>query len=263
MTADVENDVHDPTSRSRKQKRVVERLHTSIARELGEAITSGRIMPGDTLTGEVASSTARSVSRTAYREAVRILAAKGLIESRTRIGTRVSPSRSWSLLDPDVLNWFLKEAPDQGFIRDLFELRRVVEPAAAMIAAERATPPLLAAMREALSVMEGARLSSEAGRTADVAFHTLLLEATGNSVLLALSSSIGASIHWAARYKHSVLRSPRNPVPEHQAVLDAVAAREPEAARDAMSELVRRALVDMEDSLRAAAAGAAVPVPAA
>ena len=79
------------------------RLHGSIARDLGVLIVSGRYRPGHILDGEVEASEQRRVSRTAYREALRILAAKGLVNSRPRVGTRVSALEQWHLLDPDVL----------------------------------------------------------------------------------------------------------------------------------------------------------------
>jgi DNA-binding FadR family transcriptional regulator len=98
-----------PPAKPPTRKRTVrlqERLHGSIARELGVAIVAGRIKPGETLDTEVDSSERMSVSRTAYREAVRILAAKGLVESRPKRGTQVCPKEAWHLLDPEVLAWF-------------------------------------------------------------------------------------------------------------------------------------------------------------
>ena len=107
------------------------RLHGTIARDIGMRIVSGRIAPGRVLDGEIEASERLRVSRTAYREAVRILAAKGLIESRPKIGTRVSEPRHWHLLDPDVISWIFTSTPDERLLSGLFELRTVVEPAAA------------------------------------------------------------------------------------------------------------------------------------
>ena len=108
------------------------RIHGSIAHELGVAIVTGGYSPGDVLPGEVEFSEQLKVSRSAYREAVRILAAKGLVESRPKAGTRVSDRARWNLLDPDVLAWTFEGEPGEGHIRDLFELRRIVEPAASI-----------------------------------------------------------------------------------------------------------------------------------
>src|SRR5580693_6564703 len=113
------------------------RLHGSIARKLGIAIVSGEYRPGDLLDGEIESSERLAVSRTAYREAVRILAAKGLVDARPKVGTRVNPRSKWHLLDPDVLDWTFASEPDLVLLDSLFELRNVVESAAAGFAAQR------------------------------------------------------------------------------------------------------------------------------
>ena len=233
--------------------RVPERLHTAIARDLGVAIAAGTLSPGDTLSGEVASSAQLEVSRTAYREAVRILAAKGLVESRTRTGTRVSPRHRWHILDPDVLGWFLQTHPSEAFVRDLFEVRMMVEPAAAAFAAERATAHDLRVMAAALDEMDRLKLSTEAGRAADRGFHHAILAATQNEAIMALSSSVGAAIRWTTLFKQRVQVHPRDPMPEHRLVLDAITGRNPDAARARMTELVRFALSDMHASLAAGA----------
>ena len=206
------------------------------------------------LSGEVDSSAKLSVSRTAYREAVRILAAKGLVESRTRTGTRVSARARWNILDAEVLGWFMQTRPTPGFVHDLFELRLMVEPAAAALAAQRRTGAHLRDMRAALDAMDQAKLSSEAGRAADRAFHDAVLAATQNEAVMALSSSVGAAIRWTTLFKHRVQKTPRDPMAEHLEVLEAIAAGDPERARAQMAELVRLALADMQASLEAGAA---------
>ena len=115
------------------------RKHQAIATQLGTAILSGEYQPGDCLEGEIEQSLAMGVSRTAYREAMRFLIAKGLLESRPKAGTHVTPRHRWNLLDPDVLAWMFTRRPDPHFVRDLFELRGIVEPAAAALAAQRRT----------------------------------------------------------------------------------------------------------------------------
>src|ERR1700689_2122244 len=97
------------------------RIPAKIARDLGVKIVSGRIKPGSILDGEVAASGRRKVSRSAYREAVRILVAKGLVESRPKIGTRVSALDKWNLLDPDVLAWMFAREPNPHLVTSLFE----------------------------------------------------------------------------------------------------------------------------------------------
>jgi DNA-binding FadR family transcriptional regulator len=93
--------------------------------------------PGHVLDSEVEASSERRVSRTTYREAIRILGAKDLLTSRPRTGTRVSDIAEWNLLDPDVLSWMFSKIPRPELIHGVFELRTVVEPAAASLAAMR------------------------------------------------------------------------------------------------------------------------------
>jgi len=169
------------------------RLRGAVAHYLGTAIVSGAIQPGERLTGEVDNSAALNVSRSAYREAVQVLTAKGLVESRTKAGTRVLPRSRWNLLDPDVLAWAFSGEPDIGYVRDLFELRAIVEPAAARLAAERRDKDDVRAMRDALSRMRRHTLATEPGRAADRDFHDAVLRASRNAVLITLSASIGAA----------------------------------------------------------------------
>src|SRR5262245_10442837 len=153
------------------------RLHGSIARDIGVLIVSGRYRPGHILDGEVEASEQRKVSRTAYREAVRILSAKGLVHSRPRVGTRVSALEDWHLLDPDVLSWAFTGEPDPEVLHGLFELRTIVEPAAAALAAARRNQNHLDMMRHALDEMAKHTLNREEGRRADSSFHAALLAA--------------------------------------------------------------------------------------
>lgn len=227
------------------------RIHGSIARDLGVAIVSGQYKPGDTLAGEIAYSQQMKVSRSAYREAIRILAAKGLVASRPKTGTQVNPYRRWNLLDPDVLGWMFEAQPPQGFIRDLFELRMIVEPAAAAYAAQRRSGRELARMGHALEEMERYGLSGPEGRSADQAFHNAILEATRNAPLIALAGTIGAAVSWTTIFKQRKRKLPRDPVPDHRMVYNAIVDGDAEAAREAMTELVRLAHLDTELSLEA------------
>jgi DNA-binding FadR family transcriptional regulator len=227
-----------------------ERLHGSIARKLGVAIVSGRIEPGETLENEIDSSERMSVSRTAYREAVRILAAKGLVVSRPKLGTRVCPRSGWHLLDPEVLAWFFESQPSPDFVVGLFELRLIIEPAAAALAAERRTASDLALLRAALQSMERHGLANAEGQSADREFHDAILAATRNPALQALSSSIGAAVRWTTIFKQRKRRLPRDPVPDHWRVFDAIAAGGADAARAAMQDLVTLALEDTKLSMK-------------
>ena len=239
-----------PAKVKRKASGTGRRLHGAIAHWLGVGILSGQYPPGSTLSGEIKFSEALAISRSAYREAVQVLMAKGLVESRPKTGTRVLPRERWNLLDPDVLAWAFVDEPDIGFVTDLFELRGVVEPAAAALAAERRTPAELKAMQTALADMKRHTLTTEQGRAADRAFHDAILRATGNAALLVLSASIGAAVKWTTIFKHRGAIPPRNAVADHRRVYDAIAAGEPDAARTAMCRLIELALEDTRMSMR-------------
>ena len=220
------------------------RLHGAIAHKLGVAILSGEYVPGDVLSGEVAFSEALDVSRSAYREAVQVLTAKGLVESRPKAGTRVLPRNRWNLLDPDVLAWAFAGEPDIQFVRGLFELRAIVEPAAAALAAERRDRNDIKTMKDALAAMTRYTLASDAGRAADRDFHDSVLRATRNDALVVLSASIGAAVSWTTQFKQRQRALPRNAIPDHRRVLDAIVAGDPPGASDAMRVLVDMALAD-------------------
>jgi DNA-binding FadR family transcriptional regulator len=220
------------------------RLHGSIAAELGLLIVSGRYRPGHVLDGEIEASERRRVSRTAYREAVRILAAKGLVHSRPRVGTRVSPLAEWHLLDPDVLSWAFSGEPAPEVLHGLFELRSIVEPAAAALAATRRNQQHLDAMRHALDAMSRHTLRIADGRLADQEFHAALLQATNNPFIVSLTNGVTAAVNALTEFKQRIAPLKRDPVPDHWRVYDAIAAKDAEGARAAMSELIRLAIVD-------------------
>jgi DNA-binding FadR family transcriptional regulator len=220
------------------------RLHGEIAREIGVNIVSGRYKPGQLLEGEIEASDHLHVSRTVYREALRILVAKGLVASRPKVGTVVSPQSTWHLLDPDVLSWVFESEPEDGFLNDLFELRRMIEPSAAALAAQRRTESDIEEIERALNLMADESLATEGGREADLAFHSAILRATRNVFLVSLTSGVCAAIAWTTIFKQRDKALPRDPIPDHRRVFDAIAAGNANAAYAAMSTLVDLALAD-------------------
>jgi len=235
------------TANARTRRKLL-RIPGAIARDIGMQIVSGRFRPGDILHGEIETSGRLHVSRAAYREAVRTLAAKGLVKAVRKVGTRVSPQDEWHLLDPDVLGWIFEFDPDDQMLANLFELRRMVEPEAAALAAIRRTEADLQAMADALKGMARYTLSSEAGRLADQAFHAALLRATGNAFVGSLTASVGAAVTWTTIYKGHRSKQLRDSMPDHQRVYDAVARQDAPAARSAMADLIDLALQDTTDA---------------
>jgi DNA-binding FadR family transcriptional regulator len=221
------------------------RIHQSVARQFGIAILSGEFAPGHALGGEIEQAEALGVSRTAYREAMRILTAKGLLESRPKAGTHVTGRRRWNMLDPDMLEWMFTGAPDERFIADLFELRGIIEPAAAALAAVRHDESDLARMQAALDGMRKYGLARAEGQAADQEFHTALLDATRNEALASLATSVAAAVRWTTRFKQARHKHPRDPLPEHEALHTVIASRDPDRAEKAMRRLLQLALADM------------------
>lgn len=231
------------------------RIHGTIARDVGIAIVSGKYQPGDLLIGEVASSENLEVSRTAYREAVRILAAKGLVESKPKVGTKVTPRAKWHMLDPDVLGWTFENEPDLELLESLFELRHIVESAAAGIAANRRTTAHLDAMREAIERMSRFTLATAEGRQADQDFHATLLAATDNSYIISLTTGVNAAVNTTTMFKQRERPLPRDPVPDHLRVFQAIADRDAARAQHEMATLIQLALQDTPVRQRSKAQG--------
>lgn len=228
------------------------RIPGIIARDLGVKIVSGRVKTGTVLDGEVAASGQRQVSRSAYREAIHILVAKGLVQSKRKTGTRVNDRSLWHLLDPDVVSWIFQVEPDKDLLINLFELRKIVEPEAAALAAQRRSPRHLKLMAAALEGMAHHTLVKKEGRDADQDFHTALLEASGNLVLGSLTRSINSAVTWSTVFKQRFEPLKRDPVPDHRKVYDAIAGGHPSAARKAMAELVDLAYFDITNASKAA-----------
>lgn len=225
------------------------RLRGAIANKLGVAIVSGEFAPGETLSSEVVFAEFLDVSRSAYREGIQVLTAKGLVESRPKAGTRVLPRDRWNLLDPDVLAWAFAGEPDPQLVRSLFELRSIIEPAAAGLAAAHRDRGDIKHMKDALAAMRRHSLATDLGRAADRQFHDAILRATRNDALVVLSASIGAAVSWTTQFKQRLRALPRDPIPDHVRVFDAIAAGDVEGASTAMRQLVELALEDTQSAM--------------
>jgi DNA-binding FadR family transcriptional regulator len=221
------------------------RLFGQVAERLGVAIISGEFRAGELLPNEERLRSEISVSRTAYREAVKILTAKGLVEARPRSGTRVAPRSGWNLIDPDVLAWHLAADPNEVFIRDLFELRRFVEPGAARLAALRRTAGDLARIDEALQGLITEKPYSEANIRADVRFHESIFAAAHNRSLDCLANVVISTIQWSMLLQNR--KSERDfdvALSDHRRVRDAIALQDADQAEAVMTTLVLDALRD-------------------
>jgi DNA-binding FadR family transcriptional regulator len=233
-------------------------LHGRIVHTLGRRILRGEIRPGDALQA----GTAMSASRTALREAIKVLTAKGLVEAKPKIGTRVSPREAWNLLDPDVMAWQHDGVQGKAFLRKLTEVRAVIEPQAAAFAAERADDEAIAALGAAFADMAAA-LNRPAGPSveafveADMRFHLTILRACGNDLLEHMTRMVYSALVVSFSTTSRLPGSARRSLPKHRAILRAIRAHQPAQAHAAMRSLVDdaareiRALGDTEVRPRA------------
>lgn len=226
-------------------------LHGQVVHELGRRIISGRIGEGAVLPNEAELGAEFEVSRTALREGIKVLTAKGLLASRTRTGTRVRPRHEWNMLDPDVLAWHMETDHVADFVNHLYEFRRAIEPMAASLAAVRATDDEIAYMTKALDEMEAAGDDIEASTGPDLRFHQALLLASRNNLLGSLSALIETAL--TVSFRLSVPNRKQDAMPVHRAVLQAVKERDAVKASEAMYELLDCAITWNTEALAAQA----------
>lgn len=206
-------------------------------------------MPGMALPSETDLSTELEVSRTVVREAIKVLAAKGLVEARPKTGTQVLARSHWDLVDPDVLEWTVERGATESFYHDLFEVRALFEGRAAELAAERRSEEEMERIEALLAEMAVAVSRNPAYIEADLRFHGAILTATHNELLGRLTSTLAVALQAARRITTRVPGGPSQSIPLHRAVSDAIRMRDARAAREAMLALIAFATRDMEEVL--------------
>ena len=228
---------------------MIKNVHGNTVDYLGEAIVAGRYAVGASLPPEPMLCQQLGVSRTVVREAVKSLIAKGLITTGPKVGTRVLSEDHWNWFDPDVIIWQSKAGLTPEFLRDLQDLRRVVEPAAMRLTALRATAKDIAEIEEAYAGMKRAVEGGGDYVTYDLRFHQGLLHACGNRMLVQMSKALGALLRTSFEISTRRKDGPRNSLPLHREVLDAVIARNPDRAEKAIRVLIDGASADIEGVL--------------
>lgn len=230
----------------------------ALAVDLGCRITSGDLAAGAILPTEAEIQAGYGVSRTVVREAIRHLAAKGLVTVGPKVGTRVRPSSEWNMLDADVMRWHLMAGGRRPFVEALYEMRLINEPDAARLAAARITEEQAARLGAALAAMAGNPRGSPELIAADLAFHRIILEATGNPILRSLgtmierSLSISFSLSWRQNPQDETVR-------QHARVYEAILRGDGEAAGLFMRRLIESAFEDVVASLYSDPAPAPAP----
>ena len=224
-------------------------LTDEIANILGREIVGGLYPPGGTIPGEEDVCVRFTASRSAAREAVKILAAKGLLQTRPRRGSRVRATKDWNFLDPAVLSWLRETATPRQMIIELFEMRLAFECEAAALAAERGTEEDLSAIGAAFERMQGAAHGGEDPVISDAAFHEAILAATRNRLFQPLSALIRTALQFSVPTTNALFGHSVGDLKAHDKVLRAIKARKPDRARAAMREM----LSDVLERVRSAA----------
>lgn len=214
--------------------------HSQVVDELGRAIIAGEYPVGATLPGDLDLAQRFKVSRTVLREAMKTLAAKGLIVPRARIGTRVTPKTQWNLFDGDVLTWHFHAGMDLEFLNHLSQIRLAFEPFAASLAAENATEEDIGELYRLAEEMGLSDHTPETLAVADLKFHLYVAEASRNPFMRTVGSLIEAAL--VGVFKLSSPAEGESRVEEvsmaHMRIVDAIAARDPAGAAEAMRRVI-------------------------
>ncbi|MCX2728154.1 FadR/GntR family transcriptional regulator [Thermomicrobium sp. 4228-Ro] len=223
------------------------RLHQRVVEELLKQIVSGALPPGTALPSEPELARQFGVSRIVIREAIRILAEKGLVAVRHGSGMWIQPPEQWDHLDPQILFERLRSNRDPSWLEEILELRKILELAAAELAAQRRTPEQLAQLSEILERMRAALSDPSNYVNLDIAFHEAIMDAAGNRLLREarrpLSEVLFSSWLMTTRSAERLARTHEG----HEEIYAAIAAGDPVAAREAM----RRHIEHFEDNIRA------------
>lgn len=220
-------------------------MHALAVEQIGTWIVQGKFPPGGALPSADESKDLIGVSRSVLREAIKVLAGKGLVESRPKTGTRVRPRSDWNFLDPDVLSWRYSGAINHDDVKALFELRRAIEPMSAALAAERATPDQLAALYAALVGMETFGDDGERFAEPDLVFHQTILRMTGNELMGSLAALIETALVMSFRLSNDNPQGQRPSLPLHRAVAEKISAKDAAGAQQAMIVLLDHAEEDV------------------
>ncbi|MDC4793795.1 FadR family transcriptional regulator [Acinetobacter baumannii] len=214
--------------------------HALIVQQLGLKIVSGEISENEKLPSEVDLCEEYKVSRPVFREAIRVLNAKGLTYSRPKIGTVVRPKEEWHLLDPDVLFWLIQTTPEHEFFKTLSTVRRVLEPELAYIAASTANEEDIERIKQAYEGMEKATTVEEFIEP-DIQFHLAIAKATHNDLLAYMSKMLVLPLQQSIQVTSLRPNLQGHSLPRHKAILTAIENKDPLSARHA-------SLVQLDDT---------------
>lgn len=230
-------------------------LHGEVVYTIGRRIVSGELKPGDPLPPEDELTADFAASRTVLREAVRVLAAKGLVEARPKTGTRVRRREEWNILDPDVLSWRVAAEHDPTLYEEMNEVRLAIEPVATRLAATRMTEEEITAVEEAYVAMEEGVSDQAAYLAADLRFHDRILAGSHNELLTHLGVVLHAVLQNTFELTTRPSSSRRRALPLHKAIVEGLAERSEDKAEAAARALIADTTADIKRIARRQRAG--------
>jgi DNA-binding FadR family transcriptional regulator len=231
-------DAEDSTSGMSASRLMGPSVHAAIANEIGMRIVRGDYPPGTVLPNEAKWSETFNVSRSAVREAIKILMAKSLLSSRPKVGSRVEPRERWNLFDRDVLGWYAASPNREKFLKTVQELRYIVEPEAAAMAAERRSEQQMKDIADTCREMGEAK-ALVVRTAADTRFHMAILRASGNELLVPLGVLIESALEQLFIYVTMEQRDLQHATKLHQDIEREIRLRRPAAARQAVRRLLK------------------------
>jgi DNA-binding FadR family transcriptional regulator len=223
-------------------------LHEYVIDEVGKRIVRNDYVQGQALPVGAQLCKELGVSRTALREALRVLESMGLVEPKRKLGTMVRTSDHWKYLDPQILSWLLDANESDRVIDELYELRHLIEPLAASLAAKHATDEDTNLLSTAYQEMQDAGDNGDKIIGPDLKFHQAIIAASGNRLFASLAHILGAALSVNFELVSDAPRGHRHSMPRHKKVLDGIRAHDATAARLAMQELIEDSQRDAREA---------------
>lgn len=224
-------------------------LTHTLTHKLGSAIVSGQYYVGETMPSEAALCIEHEISRSATREAVKMLAAKGLISSRPKKGITVQPESNWNLFDTEVLEWILASRPSVNLLREFTQVRFAIEPVAAKLAAHNASPKQLQTLEKALENIANSGKDIESQLDAHIHFLNCILLASGNRFFIQLTEFVEAALRVSISYTNSVKGVKNTDATFHAKVFEAIKRGDEDTAHDLVQDILVDALQLIESKI--------------
>lgn len=225
------------------------KLENALVAKLGRCIVSGIWLPGALIPPEASLLKELGVSRPTLRESLRVLASKGLIESRQKTGTFVRPVDTWNFLDPDLLDWLGSTKLTDQMVTEIIAFRRLIEPALAAMAAASASPEHAISISKGFEAMAASQGDTIAYYEADRAFHQAIFDATGNRFVSCLGAVVSTVLDLSFSIQQRSLLKLGDALGLHNAVSRAIGKGAAKEAQEAMLSLLGKAEKELGEAL--------------